>query len=87
MSPIHFRLHYAPEHVEFSPARRATTLLFAQCVYLMFAGIYVAKEAVEHLLLSAGGNTHRHGHGSGTTAGAGDGHHHHWGDENLETLG
>ncbi|KAF8452847.1 hypothetical protein L210DRAFT_3639296 [Boletus edulis BED1] len=64
-------------------ARRATTLLFAQCVYLMFAGIYVAKEAVEHLLLSAGGNAHGHGH----SGGAGDGHHHHWGDERPETLG
>lgn len=43
-----------------SPARTQTTLLFAQCVYLMFAGVYVAKEAVEHILLSAG---HGHGHG------------------------
>jgi hypothetical protein len=42
-----------------SPARTQTTLLFAQCVYLMFAGVYVAKEAVEHILLSAG---HGHGH-------------------------
>ncbi|KAG1840528.1 hypothetical protein C8R48DRAFT_740472 [Suillus tomentosus] len=44
----------------FGPARTQTTLLFAQCVYLMFAGVYVAKEAVEHILLSAG---HGHGHG------------------------
>lgn len=56
----------------------------------MFAGVYVAKEAIEHLLLSAGGNTHGHGHGGGAVkgaVGAGDGHHHHWGDENPETLG
>lgn len=53
----------------------------------MFAGVYVAKEAVEHLLLSAGGNAHGHGHGGGAERGAGDGHHHHWGDENIETLG
>lgn len=46
----------------FGPARTQTTLLFAQCVYLMFAGVYVAKEAVEHILLSAG---HGHGHGHG----------------------
>lgn len=55
----------------------------------MFAGVYVAKEAVEHLLLSAGGNAHGHGHG-GPVRGAGgtsDGHHHHWGDEKPETLG
>ncbi|KAH0831311.1 hypothetical protein J3R83DRAFT_13955 [Lanmaoa asiatica] len=71
----------------YGPARRGTTLLFAQCVYLMFAGVYVAKEAVEHLLLSAGGNTHGHGHGGGAVRGASDGHHHHWGDENPETLG
>ncbi|KAG2130170.1 uncharacterized protein EDB93DRAFT_1340533 [Suillus bovinus] len=38
----------------FCPRRTQTTLLFAQCVYLMFAGVYVAKEAVEHILLSAG---------------------------------
>lgn len=77
----------AAERIVFSPARRGTTLLFAQCVYLMFAGVYVAKEAVEHLLLSAGGNTHGHGHGGGATRGPGDGHHHHWGDEKPETLG
>ncbi|KAG8216182.1 hypothetical protein J3R82DRAFT_8205 [Butyriboletus roseoflavus] len=71
----------------YGPARRGTTLLFAQCVYLMFAGVYVAKEAVEHLLLSAGGNTHAHGHGGGIVSGSGDGHHHHWGDEKPETLG
>ncbi|KAF8547954.1 hypothetical protein OG21DRAFT_1449764 [Imleria badia] len=72
----------------YGPARRATTLLFSQCVYLMFAGVYVAKEAVEHLLLSAGGNTHGHGHNSGAVrGGTGDGHHHHWGDEKPETLG
>lgn len=54
----------------------------------MFAGVYVAKEAVEHLLLSAGGGTHGHGHGGGGAVRvAGDGHHHHWGDEKPETLG
>ena len=85
-----YRLSDATERIEFSPARRATTLLFAQCVYLMFAGVYVAKEAVEHLLLSAGGNAHGHGHGGGAVGGAGsagDGHHHHWGDDKPETLG
>ncbi|OJA14316.1 hypothetical protein AZE42_01572 [Rhizopogon vesiculosus] len=45
----------------FFPARTQTTLLFAQCVYLMFAGVYVAKEAIEHILLSAGGS-HSHSH-------------------------
>jgi len=40
--------------------------MFAQAVYLMFSSVYVCKETVEHLLLSAGG---------------GEGHHHHHGDE------
>ncbi|KIO01554.1 hypothetical protein M404DRAFT_1002978 [Pisolithus tinctorius Marx 270] len=70
----------------YGPARSETTLLFAQCVYLMFAGVYVAKEAVEHLLLAAGSNAHAHGHGS-SGPNSGDGHHHHWGDERPENLG
>ncbi|KAI6161850.1 hypothetical protein EDD17DRAFT_1583172 [Pisolithus thermaeus] len=70
----------------YGPARGETTLLFAQCVYLMFAGVYVAKEAVEHLLLAAGSGAHAHGHGGGGTT-SGDGHHHHWGDERPENLG
>lgn len=56
-----------------SSARYGTSLLFAQCVYLMFAGVYVAKEAVEHMLLSAGGNAHGHRHGGGGGAIGGDG--------------
>ncbi|KAF8838727.1 hypothetical protein BDN67DRAFT_1070545 [Paxillus ammoniavirescens] len=72
----------------YGPARYGTSLLFAQCVYLMFAGVYVAKEAVEHMLLSAGGDAHGHRHGGGATGGDGrDGHHHHWGDEKPENLG
>ncbi|KAL4067465.1 hypothetical protein V8B97DRAFT_2061682 [Scleroderma yunnanense] len=70
-----------------TPARRGTTLLFAQCVYLMFSGIYVAKEAVEHILLAAGNGAHGHGHGGNANADGGDGHHHHWGDEKPELLG
>lgn len=46
--------------------RVETLLMFAQAVYLMFASVYVFKESVEHVLLSAGG---------------GEGHHHHPGDE------
>ncbi|KIM57721.1 hypothetical protein SCLCIDRAFT_1219241 [Scleroderma citrinum Foug A] len=70
----------------YGPARRGTMLLFAQCVYLMFSGIYVAKEAIEHILLAAGNGAHGHGHG-GPRVNEGDGHHHHWGDERPETLG
>ncbi|KAJ7594231.1 hypothetical protein C8J56DRAFT_777486 [Mycena floridula] len=47
-------------------ARIQTVFVFAQVVYLMFSSVYVCKETVEHLLLSAGG---------------GEGHHHHHGDE------
>ncbi|KAG6329964.1 hypothetical protein ID866_9123 [Astraeus odoratus] len=75
----------------YGSARRGTTFLFAQCVYLMFAGVYVAKEAVEHVLLSAGSGALAHGHGHGGNdnafSGGGDGHHHHWGDEKPEILG
>ncbi|KAJ7188292.1 hypothetical protein C8R46DRAFT_1054280 [Mycena filopes] len=50
----------------YAAARTLPVLLFAQSVYLMFSAVYVCKEALEHLLLSAS---------------AGDGHHHHAGDE------
>ncbi|KAF9078651.1 hypothetical protein BDP27DRAFT_1309949 [Rhodocollybia butyracea] len=55
-------------------ARIETVLQFAQSVYLMFSSVYVCKETVEHILLSAG------------PAGAGDGHHHHAGDEDPNAL-
>ncbi|EGO01344.1 hypothetical protein SERLA73DRAFT_179515 [Serpula lacrymans var. lacrymans S7.3] len=42
--------------------RVETVFMFAQSVYLMFASVYVCKETVEHLLLSAGeGHHHHHG--------------------------
>ncbi|KAJ7709509.1 hypothetical protein B0H17DRAFT_1155504 [Mycena rosella] len=50
----------------YATARALPVLLFAQSVYLMFSAVYVCKEALEHLLLSAS---------------TGDGHHHHAGDE------
>ncbi|KAH7929037.1 hypothetical protein BV22DRAFT_1030074 [Leucogyrophana mollusca] len=53
----------------YAPLRTQTVLLFAQSVYLVFASVYVCKETVEHVLLSAGSVEH------------GDGHHHHAGDE------
>lgn len=56
----------------FGNARIETVAMFAQCVYLMFSSVYVCKETVEHLLLSAG---------------SGEGHHHHHGDEEPTTLG
>ncbi|KAG5651787.1 hypothetical protein H0H81_007399 [Sphagnurus paluster] len=49
-----------------------TVFMFAQAVYLMFSAVYVCKETVEHLLLSAGG---------------GEGHHHHHGDEDPSLVG
>lgn len=45
---------------------------YAQAVYLLFASVYVCKETVEHLLLSAG---------------EGEGHHHHHGDEVTDIFG
>lgn len=44
--------------------------MFAQSVYLMFSSVYVCKETVEHLLLSAGeGHHHHHGDEEPTTLG------------------
>ncbi|KAJ4490065.1 hypothetical protein J3R30DRAFT_3747324 [Lentinula aciculospora] len=59
-------------------ARIETVLQFAQSVYLMFSSVYVCKETVEHVLLSAGGTG---------GVGGGDGHHHHMGDENPSFTG
>jgi len=56
----------------YSNAPVETVLMFAQAVYLMFSSVYVCKETVEHLLLSAGGE---------------EGHHHHHGDENQSLAG
>lgn len=56
----------------YSNAPVETVLMFAQAVYLMFSSVYVCKETVEHLLLSAGGE---------------EGHHHHHGDENESWAG
>ena len=39
--------------------------MFSQAVYLMFSSVYVCKETVEHVLLSAGpsgGEKHHHHH-------------------------
>lgn len=63
MVPLYFNYCLMPL---LSNARVQTVFVFAQTVYLMFASVYVCKETVEHLLLSAGG---------------GEGHHHHTGDE------
>ncbi|KIM36363.1 hypothetical protein M413DRAFT_449239 [Hebeloma cylindrosporum] len=56
----------------YGKGRVETVLMFAQAVYLMFSSVYVCKESVEHLLLSAGG---------------GEGHHHHRGDEEVALVG
>ncbi|KAJ7940283.1 hypothetical protein B0H13DRAFT_1937394 [Mycena leptocephala] len=44
----------------YAAARTLPVLLFAQSVYLMFSAVYVCKEALEHLLLSAGEGHHHH---------------------------
>lgn len=53
-----------------SAARVSTLFTFAQSVYLMFSAVYVGKETIEHVLLSAG---------------EAQGHHHHAGDESPGT--
>ena len=40
--------------------RLETVLMFAQTVYLIFASVYICKETVEHLLLSAGDDQQHH---------------------------
>ena len=47
--------------------RLETVLMFAQSVYLIFASVYMCKETVEHLLLSAGDDQQHHAD-----------HHHHF---------
>ncbi|KAG6852731.1 hypothetical protein C0991_009469 [Blastosporella zonata] len=49
-----------------------TVSMFGQAVYLMFSAVYVCKETLEHLLLSAG---------------SAEGHHHHHGDEDESLVG
>ncbi|KAH9077788.1 hypothetical protein EDB83DRAFT_2345970 [Lactarius deliciosus] len=44
----------------FGTRRLETLALFAQVVYLMFSAVYVFKETVEHVLLSAGEGHHHH---------------------------
>lgn len=44
----------------FGTRRLETVALFAQVVYLMFSAVYVFKETVEHVLLSAGEGHHHH---------------------------
>jgi len=56
----------------YGTARFETLAIFAQSIYLIFASVYVCKEAVEHILLS-------HGEGQG--------HHHHHGDEFDDSFG
>ncbi|KAG6899056.1 hypothetical protein C0993_001321, partial [Termitomyces sp. T159_Od127] len=49
-----------------------TVMMFGQAVYLMFSSVYVCKETLEHLLLSAGNA---------------EGHHHHHGDDDESLVG
>lgn len=51
-------------------ARVETVAYFASAIYLLFAAVYVCKESVEHILLSAGGQAHHH-HGDGDHDGEG----------------
>ena len=57
-----------PNFSRIAPVR--TVSMFGQAVYLMFSSVYVCKETLEHLLLSAGNV---------------EGHHHHHGDEDEDT--
>ncbi|KAK7049399.1 hypothetical protein VNI00_006000 [Paramarasmius palmivorus] len=59
----------SPRKRYYGNARIETVLQFSQSVYLMFAAVYICKETVEHVLLSAGPASGEH-----------EGHHHHHAD-------
>lgn len=40
-------------------------MYFVQCLFLVFAAVYIAKESVEHVLLE--GHSHSHHHASHDT--------------------
>lgn len=49
-----------------STTRFLSLLYFSQCLFLVFAAVYIAKESIEGVLLGAGGHEHGgHGHGHG----------------------
>ncbi|KAF9262771.1 hypothetical protein L218DRAFT_928783 [Marasmius fiardii PR-910] len=56
----------------YGDGRTETVFMFAQSVYLMFAAVYICKETVEHVLLTAGSSGHGGGHET---------HHHHHADD------
>lgn len=64
MEPRSMKRSYGSRRVE-------TVALFAQAIYLIFASVYVCKEAFEHVLLASEGED------------AGDAHHHHSATESL----
>jgi hypothetical protein len=45
-----------------SSARFLSLLYFAQSIFLVFAAVYIAKEALEEVLLGSGGHDHAGGH-------------------------
>jgi hypothetical protein len=52
-------------------ARIETVSMFAQAIYLMFSAVYVIKETLEHVLLSADStDAHHHHHGGESTSGS-----------------
>lgn len=64
-------MHPLEDHPPIYPSsskRVETVALFAQAIYLIFASVYVCKEAFEHVLLSSE---------VGEEAAAADAHHHH----------
>lgn len=63
-----------------STTRFLSLLYFSQCLFLVFAAVYIAKESIEGVVLGAGhghGHGHEqggHGHGHGHGSGNGDAH-------------
>ncbi|KIJ43902.1 hypothetical protein M422DRAFT_169220 [Sphaerobolus stellatus SS14] len=57
--PVYLRGAGKAEYA-YGNARLDTLSIFAQSVYLLFAAVYVCKEALEHMLLSHGDGHHHH---------------------------
>lgn len=72
LSALLSKMNVSLSFVVLCRTHRLTTLShFAQAIYLLFSGIYVCKESIEHVLLlhepvdsSAGGDGHGSAHGS-----------------------
>ncbi|ODN86110.1 hypothetical protein L198_07403 [Cryptococcus wingfieldii CBS 7118] len=68
----------------YGPSRYVALLYFGQCLFLVFAAVYIAKESIEQVILGANAHDHSVG-GHGHEGGGGHSHgHSHGGGEGEE---